>query len=115
MSAIGVIQLVSSAARTTSSDNHASPITHAWRHREGVFFLYCSASSGTLPTLDVTVETYDELSALWYPVASFTQLITTGSEAIRVGFGLGKQLSVKWTIGGTTPSFTFQVNGILKD
>jgi hypothetical protein len=115
MPAIGVIQFASSAARTANGDNHASPITHAWRYRELVAFLYCSASSGTNPALDVTIETYDELSALWFPVASFTQLITTGSEALRVGFGLGKQLSVKWVITGTTPSFTFQVNGILKD
>lgn len=114
MSAIGVIQLVSSAARTTSSDNHASPITHAWRYREAIFFLYCSASSGT-PTLDVTVETYDELSAIWFPVAAFTQLTGTGSERLAVAFGLGKILSVKWVIGGGSPSVTFQVNGILKD
>jgi len=111
---IGIVQFAGSAARTSNGDNHASPI-RCYNYRELAAFLYCSASSGTNPTLDVTVETYDELSAIWYPVASFTQLITTGSEVIRVGFGLGKQLSVKWVIGGTTPSFTFQVNGILKD
>jgi hypothetical protein len=115
MAVYGAIQLVGSAARTTSSDNHSSPITHAWRYREACFFLYCSAASGTTPTLDVTVETYDLYSQLWFPVASFTQLITTGSELIRVAYGLGYNLSVKWVIGGTTPSFTFQVNAALKD
>ena len=114
MAVIGVIQLVGSAARTSSGDNHSSPITHAWRYREANFFLYCSAASGT-PTLVVTVETYDELSAQWFTVVAFTQLTAAGSEVKAVQFGLGKTLSVKWVIGGTTPSFTFQVNGILKD
>ena len=110
---IGIVQFAGSAARATTSDNHASPI-RCYNYRELVAFLYCSASSGT-PTLDVTIETYDELSATWFPVAAFTQLTGTGSERLAVAFGLGKQLSVKWVIAGGTPSVTFQVNGILKD
>lgn len=72
-------------------------------------FLNCSASSGTSPTLDVTVEEFDILSGQWFLVGTFAQLVATGMEKIvlsNIGSGI---LRIAWAITGTTPSFTFSV------
>jgi hypothetical protein len=66
-----------------------------------------SAASGTTPTLDVVLQTTAD-GTNYYTAGSFTQLTTTGTES-KVFTGLGSLSRWKWTIGGTTPSFTFAV------
>ncbi len=69
--------------------------------------LTISARSGTTPTLDVALETTVD-GTNWYTVAAFPQKNATGSDARAFGT-LGKQCRWKWTITGTTPSFTFAI------
>ena len=75
--------------------------------------LEVTAASGTLPTLDVTIE--DTLDGTnWNTVATFTQKTTTGLQVINLLAGTtpyADRLRVKTVIGGTTPSFTFSVKG----
>jgi len=68
-----------------------------------------TAASGTSPTLDIAVQTsYD--GSTWRAVASFTQATTTGTE--RKSFsGCDRFVRITYTLGGTTPSFTFSVSG----
>ena len=70
-----------------------------------------SAASGTLPTLAVQVQwSMDGVNFVAAdPVDTFATITATG--------GLARQFSVKashyrfaWTIGGTTPSFTFTID-----
>lgn len=69
--------------------------------------LNVSAVSGTTPTLDVVIE--DTLDGSnWNAVGTFTQRTAVGRQVIDVAT-LGRRLRVRWTIGGTTPSFTFSV------
>lgn len=82
--------------------------------QEANFFLYCSAKSGTTPTLDVDILTYSEITGQWYVVESFTQLTDTGQERKFVAGGLGGKIALKWTVGGTDPSFTVKVSGQFK-
>ncbi len=71
--------------------------------------LNVTAASGTTPTLDVVVE--DSLDgANWNTVGTFTQLTTTGRQVINVTTPFADQIRVRWTIAGTTPSFTFAVD-----
>jgi hypothetical protein len=67
-----------------------------------------SAASGTTPTLDVTLETSIDGGATWDTVAAFAQKTAAGSDGHVFG-PLGDQCRWKWTIGGTTPSFTFAI------
>jgi hypothetical protein len=73
-----------------------------------VLQLDVTASSGTLPTLDVIVQdTIDGTN--FNTIATFAQKITTGREVIRLSTPFTDTLKVSWTIGGTNPSFTFSV------
>lgn len=97
--------LVASAARTTSSQTatlNGYDDVKSLRAQVDV-----TAASGTTPTLDVVIE--DTLDgSTWNTVGTFTQQTAVSRQVIDVAT-LGRRLRVRWTIGGTTPSFTFSV------
>ncbi len=71
--------------------------------------LNVTAASGTTPTLDVAIQTSFDGST-WRAVAAFAQKTTTGTE--RKSFtGIDRYVRATYTVGGTTPSFTFTVKG----
>jgi hypothetical protein len=72
--------------------------------------LTVSAASGTTPTLDVSIETSFDGQTGWRSMGAFTQATAAGSQ--RKSFsGADRFVRATATIGGTTPSFTFSVNG----
>jgi hypothetical protein len=98
--------LAASAARTTSGNGTASlgnePATTLRVQLE------CTSASGTTPTLDVVLE--DSVDGTNYNViATFTQLTGTGRQVANVTTPFTGNVRARWTIGGTTPSFTFSV------
>lgn len=96
---------VASAARTTSGNSSAFS-TADYDSVTGV--LTVSAASGTSPTLVVDLETTAD-GTNYYTVGSFTQK-TGVTAADSKAFGpLGATSRWKWTIGGTSPSFTFEI------
>lgn len=104
---------VASAARTTSSDS-------GWLNCEKYstlrLILDVTARSGTSPTLDVTVFTADDSSGTNARAATgspFAQKTNVAAER-KTFTGLDAYYRVAWTVGGTTPSFTFSVSGIGK-
>lgn len=104
---LGATELVvTSAARTTSG---SSTPTSGW----GVVSqlrvqLEATAASGTTPTLDVVVE--DTVDGTNYnTIATFTQLTAAGRQVVNVTTPFADTLRVRWTVAGTTPSFTFSV------
>lgn len=113
------VTIAASAARTTSSDSGA--LQNANGAKGILITLDITAASGTTPTLDVTVQRYDATSAKYVdlPGAAFAQKTGTGTDDLVIypGIGetanrsvsdvLGEDYKVVWTIGGTTPSFTF--------
>jgi len=78
--------------------------------------LHVLAASGTTPTLDVIVQS-DSDGAFSSPTTrlTFTQLTTTGAEALSLaGPVTDTHWRFRWTIGGSSPSFTiFASIGIL--
>lgn len=70
--------------------------------------LAISARSGTTPTLDLRLETTVD-GTNWDTVAAFPQQTNTVVARGKAFAGLGRQCRWAWTIGGTTPSFTFAV------
>ena len=95
---------VASAARTATATATAFNTEDAQALKAT---LAITAASGTTPTLDVTLETTVNGSD-WYTVGAFAQKTTTDEDAKAFG-PLGDQCRWKWTIGGTTPSFTFSI------
>ena len=68
-----------------------------------------SAVSGTLPTLDVSLET-SPTGVTWRQASGFAQSVAPGLEKLAFG-DLDRYLRAKWVIGGTSPSFTFELAG----
>lgn len=67
--------------------------------------LVVGGATGTTPTLDVVLETSDAASGNVVTVGSFTQRTGAGSQR-KVFVGIDAQYRFRWTVGGTTPSFT---------
>jgi len=74
--------------------------------------LNVTAASGTTPTLDVIVETSDDptFATNARTLMTFTQKTTTGTQRLSAA-GMDRYIRPKATIGGTTPSFTFSLDG----
>jgi hypothetical protein len=77
--------------------------------KEGVVTLDITAVAGT-PTLDVTIEEFDEASGKWEVIHTIAQQSTvTKVRAVTTG-AFGHIVRAVWAIGGTTPSFTFSLS-----
>jgi hypothetical protein len=73
--------------------------------------LNVTAASGTTPTLDVVVE--DSLDGTnWNTIGTFTQKTAAAREVINITTPFGDSVRVRWTVGGTTPSFTMAVHWV---
>lgn len=110
-------QAMANVVGATASGNAAGKRLSA---SEGVFYLDVTAGSGTTPTLDVDIEEFDPTSGKWFVVASFAQAsgVTTerilspsvsGAGAPDAGGLPGQRYRAAYTLGGTTPNFTFTV------
>lgn len=96
-----------SAARTASGDSGPQTgfeVSQAIRAQLDV-----SAASGTTPTLDVVLEDTLDAGATWNVVGTFAQKTGPGREVIDVTSPFTDRLRARWTVGGTSPSFTFSV------
>lgn len=102
-------ELVASAARTTSSN---SGIIYGLGPAESIRAqLDVTAAAGTSPTLDVVVE--DTLDGTNYnTIGTFAQKTAAGREVINITTPFSDQVRIRWTVGGTSPSFTFSVRAV---
>lgn len=95
-------------ARTASGDTAAL----SWAPEISELFVgvNVTAVAGTSPTLTVHVDQQDT-NGVWHTLASTAQLSAVGTAALHVNdkvlSGVGSY-RVRWVVGGTSPSFTFQ-------
>lgn len=107
------ISLHDSAARTATGSGDAAA-GFGGSSKIGAA-LVVSAASGTTPTLDVVIQhSLDGVN--WFNLITFTQATGATSEykAVSEAQGstvtvVGDRLRARYTIGGTSPSFTFSV------
>jgi hypothetical protein len=98
--------LVASAARTASGTS--APVAGYGASSVLRAQLDVTAAAGTSPTLNVVIE--DTVDGVNYnTIATFAQRTAAGREVINVTTPFTDQVRVRWTIAGTTPSFTFSV------
>ena len=100
--------VVASAARTTTGTSSA---LDAPEGADLVLSASVTAASGTTPTLDLSVEWSSDGGTTWYtadPADTITQF-TAAAARVKRFTAKGTEYRVRWTIGGTTPSFTFAV------
>ena len=96
-------ELAASAARTADGTGDG---VDASASLVAVAELEVTAASGTSPTLDVKVVGVDGEKTV--ELGKFAQQTAAGSGRIAVPLPY-PQARAEWTIGGTTPSFTFSV------
>jgi len=84
----------------TAKDTYYSAefFTGLWLQAE--YALYCSSLTGTVPTLNVTIQGYDPSTEQWKDILVFQELTTAGSEFKTVLSGLGWEQRVKYVLGG---------------
>lgn len=106
--------LHASAARTATGVGSA--VCGFERYEKFTCQLVVSAASGTSPTLDVVVQHSIDGGTTWFTLLTFTQKTAAGNELktesevdAATAEVYGDCLRVSYTIGGTTPSFTFSV------
>lgn len=99
---------VPSAARTASGNTAAAEVGGLHTARA---FLDVTAASGTAPTLDVVLETSHD-GTTWRTAKAFGQKTAVSSERLS-NSDLDRFVRWRWTIAGTTPSFTFKVDAEL--
>lgn len=98
--------LLPSVARTASGSSSA--LTGWGAAKTLRIQVNVTAASGSSPTLDVVLE--DTLNGTdWNAIAVFSQLTGTGRVVANVTAPFTDRIRVSWGIGGTTPSFTFDV------
>lgn len=101
---------VASAARTVSGNSGTLD-------SEGMgclsFAVEITASSGTIPTMDLFLEVSDD-GTNWTPFIQSKRFTGTGSQRFQALRFAGKYYRYRWTIAGTTPSFTFSIITTLK-
>jgi hypothetical protein len=106
--------LHATAARTTTGS--ATGVDVQARDGDLYLVLDSAAGTGTTPTLDVTVESSDTLGGAYTAItgAAFTRVTTTASQqSLTISKDEARRfIRVTYTIGGTTPSFTFSVNAV---
>jgi hypothetical protein len=74
--------------------------------------------SGTLPTLDMVIQhSHDNVN--WSTLYTFSQKTATGNNVRYIPdgtvYGFLRYLRGSYTIGGTTPNFTFSLNIVAKE
>lgn len=106
-------EVVPSAARTTTGTSAAIDVGDFARALS--LLANVTAASGTTPTLDLSVEWSHDGGTTWAagdPADAFTQS-TAASAKIRQVALKAPTYRLRWTIAGTTPSFTFAVSEYL--
>lgn len=113
--------ILASLARTVTGNSLDFTNDDAGSIGAGTFCIDITAASGTTPTLVVTIQGQDPTSGKYYTLLASAVLNAAGTTILRVGPGLPvtanvsandiipKVFRVLFTIGGTTPSFTFTV------
>lgn len=100
------VTAVSSVARTTSGTSATLAGFGDWSRMRAQ--LAVTAATGTAPTLDVVIE--DSLDGTnWNTVGTFTQATAAAVQAVDITGFFTDRIRVRWTVAGTTPSFTFAV------
>jgi hypothetical protein len=110
-----LIAIAGTGARTASGNGAAVDVRELFGI--GAVVLDCAAGTGTNPTLSVVIQDSDDGATGWASIsgAAFAQVTNAASSVQLIGLDLSaarRFVRASWTVGGTTPSFTFSVNAL---
>lgn len=120
------IQLVPSASRTAAGNGERFDLAAILGVNLQVglppcFVFACdvTAVSGTSPTMTCILEDSTDGGVTWNTVLSLTAQTAISRQVGRLGLTAAswpfnpRCCRIRWTMGGTTPNFTFRVTGVL--
>lgn len=98
---------VSPITVTTTGNSREYPELGSFAN--GLFFLHVTAASGSSPTLNVIIQGFNPIAEVWHTLVTFPQQTAATAGVITpISTVLEYQTyRCQWTVGGTTPSFTF--------
>lgn len=101
------IEMLPSAARTTAGQGTG---WWEWGARAWAFFsIIVTAASGTTPQLTVIIESSADAGITWRTQGTSPVITGVSTTDVLVSGQFSELVRVRWTIAGTTPSFTFSV------
>lgn len=103
--------VLASAARTTSGTSAPFSVG-SWQ--DVAVYLDATTVSGTTPTLDVEVE-WSHDGTTWFSADAadtFAQ-VTVAGKVVKLFSAKGSVARLNYTVGGTTPSFTFSATAVI--
>jgi hypothetical protein len=107
---VSMIEFAASAARTITGTGAAMDLMDS---KELSVMLDVTAASGTTPTLDVQAEHAPD-GVCWTNLGTAFTQATGVTRATKVYTQFYRFARLKWTVAGTTPSFTFALLGNAK-
>lgn len=109
MAVFGPSTIVNSASRTVSGSSGALSLQGATQTIG--MLINVTAATGTTPTLDLSVQWSND-GVAWAPSEDGDQFaqVTSVKASSSAFTRKGAFMRVVWTIGGTTPNFTFTVS-----
>ena len=111
MSPVPYTEQLFSGTVTASGDSSATPVKMSWA-KEATFLIDITALTAG-QTLDVVIKTYNSLADKWHKLAEWNTFSAVTTDEGFVGYGLGEQLAVFYTLSGG--SCTFSVNAVFKE
>ena len=97
-------ELLPSNAKTSSSQ---TSVFKLYDVIDPVLLVNVTAVSGTLPTLDIEVEVSSNQNT-WFKVSKFARITATGQYPKEMK-SFPRYMRLNYSIGGTDPSFTFDI------
>lgn len=107
MSAYDGLTRVSTAQVVTANAAQAASPVPCETHNEAEAYIVASAVGGTTPTVTPVLESSPD-GTNWFTLEAGTAITANGNQRIAAAGNLGRFLRVNYgSVGGTTPTFTF--------
>jgi len=106
-------EIVFLSEETRTGDGDSSPFDLS-AYEEGILLWRITEVSGTSPTLSVDFQVASDSEGPWHNHTSLgTKSAVEDVPAVKVS-NFGSWAKIKFTLGGTSPSFKFSVIGVFK-
>lgn len=84
--------------------------------RQIIAFMNVSQVSGVNPAFTCKIETYDDVSEQWLPIAIFDSVTEApNTQQKTLCYGFGDKIAISWTVSGTSISFTVNLGIVLRN
>lgn len=99
---------------TVTASGQSAPVNVRSSARWLRLQLNVTAASGTTPSLTVTPQDSLDGGVTWNNLTAFTAATGVTRQVLNIAAPFGALLRFDYAVSGTTPSFTFQIDGVTR-